>query len=164
MHTPIKLTGLWSGQSDKLRDQVRRAPSVSSLGWEKRSIVETARAALGAGRVAHSVVYWNAQTLKEGEEVLSGLQTLRMPFEGTVVFVDLAPTANWAHPCLYLFIHSGAQEVSAVESSFPPAMDRPGGKWTVILRDGKPPDEDNPPPFERGPALDRGEPPGGLKP
>lgn len=112
---------------------------VIPMRWEKRRILGIAEGVLDSSQIKRSFVYWNARTLKEGEEITAGPQTLKMPFEGTVVFVDLSPRANWAHPCLYLFIGYGTPQTRVVKSSFPPPMDRPGDKWIVILRFGKNP-------------------------
>jgi hypothetical protein len=112
------------------------------MSYEKRRILDVAKGALSPQRLEGSLIYWNARTLKAGEVVISSPRALTMPFEGTVVFVDLAPRFNWAHPCLYVFI-SETLQTRVVDSSFPPAMDRPGDKWIVLLRFGKKPTDEH---------------------
>jgi hypothetical protein len=109
----------------------------------KEEILGIARSALSPQEVERSLIYWNARKLRKGEEVLSGPSALTMPFEGTVVFVDLAPRFNWAHPCLYLFINEGAHQARVVRSSFPPSMDRDGDRWVVLLQFGNNPEDEH---------------------
>jgi hypothetical protein len=59
-----------------------------------------------------------------------------MPFDGTAVFVDLAPGANWAHPCLFVLVDAATLAASVVEASLPPrGYELPG--TSVLLRYGK---------------------------
>jgi hypothetical protein len=113
------------------------------MGWEKRRILGIAEGILNPLQRERSLIFWNARTLKEGEEIMAGPQTLKMPFGGTVVFVDLSPRTNWAHPCLYILISYGSPQTKVVESSFPPLMDKPGDKWILMLRFGKNPTDEH---------------------
>jgi hypothetical protein len=113
------------------------------MGWGKRRILGIAEGILNPPQRERSIIYWNARSLREGEEMIAGPQTLKMPFEGTVVFVDLSPRANWAHPCLFLFISRGTLQTRVVESSFPPLMDRLGDRWIVLLRFGENPTDEH---------------------
>jgi hypothetical protein len=109
----------------------------------KERILGITKGALGPQEIERSLIYWNARTLKKGEEVVPGSGALAMPFEGIVVFADLAPRFNWTHPCLYVFIGKEPLQTKVVHSSFPPAMDRPGDRWTVLLRFGKNPEDEH---------------------
>jgi hypothetical protein len=114
-----------------------------SMSYEKRKILDIVKGVLTPKQLKGSLIYWNARALKAGETVISSPLPLTMPFGGAVAFVDLAPRFNWAHPCLYVFISESLQ-TRVVDSSFPPAMDRPGDRWIVLLRFGKnPKDEHN---------------------
>jgi hypothetical protein len=86
-----------------------------------------------------SFIYWHKKTIRRGEDVRLGLQTIVMPFEGTMVFVDLAPRSNWAHPCLYLLVDAITQEVKVTDASFPPAIDHSDLDYVIILRLGHEP-------------------------
>ncbi len=92
--------------------------------------------------IRRSLIYWYKKTLGEGEEIRIGPQTMAMPFEGTIVFVDLAPGANWAHPCLYLLIDSQSLEARVVEASFPPGIDQSDENYIPILRYGEKPEHE----------------------
>lgn len=92
--------------------------------------------------IKRSLVYWYRKSLGQGEEIGIGPQTMAMPFEGTIVFVDLAPGANWAHPCLYLLIDSKSLEARVVEASFPPGIDQSDENYIPILRYGEKPEHE----------------------
>jgi hypothetical protein len=112
------------------------------MGQEREKVLEVVRGALDPNRLQDCVIYWNSRTLKAGDAVVSSPLTVTMPFEGTVAFVDLAPGFNWAHPCLYVFIGGEPLQTKLIKSSLPPAMDRPGDDWRVLLRFGNKPRND----------------------
>lgn len=114
----------------------------------KDYILRISRRLLSQKQIDSSLVFWNTRILKKGEVTMVGPQNVVMPFEGTIVFVDLAPRVNWAHPTLFMLVDAKNLETKTIESSFPPIMDKPGDDWLVILRYGKrPPDEKNFSPF-----------------
>ncbi len=105
----------------------------------KGQILEVIKNCIRPEDIERSFIYWYKKTLKQGEDFRAGLQTFTMPFEGTIVFVDLAPGANWAHPCLYLFIENKTLTANISKGSFPPSMDESPGTFIILLRRGKKP-------------------------
>jgi hypothetical protein len=100
----------------------------------KSEILDIVRTALSSGRLKASSVYWYKKELRAGDTAVSIPGMRAMPFDGTLVFVDLAPNANWAHPCLYLLIESKTLAVKVVEASLPPAIDQYDENFVVIKR------------------------------
>ncbi len=65
-----------------------------------------------------------------------------MPFDGMMVFVDLAPRANWAHPCLYLLVDGQSLSARVIPASIPPDIDQSDESYIMILDHGQvPPNE-----------------------
>ena len=104
----------------------------------KTDILEIVRTHLTQQQIKESFIFWNKRTLNQGEKLKIGPQEFVVPFKGTMVFVDLAPRANWAHPSKFLLIAEDLQ-TTFIDSSFPPLMDKAGDEWVVILRFGEPP-------------------------
>ncbi|MBC8017100.1 MAG: hypothetical protein H7X83_01090 [Verrucomicrobia bacterium] len=89
--------------------------------------------------IQRSFIYWYKKTVLQGEDVRAGLQTIAMPFDGTIVFVDLAPRSNWAHPCLYVLVDTITHDAKVIEASFPPTIDQSDESYVILLRLGKKP-------------------------
>ncbi|AGB50826.1 hypothetical protein Metho_2696 (plasmid) [Methanomethylovorans hollandica DSM 15978] len=87
--------------------------------------------------IKHSFIYWYKKIIRQGEDIRIGPQIITMPFEGMIVFVDLAPHANWAHPCLYLLINIRSLDVKIIEASFPLSIEQSDDNYTIILRFGQ---------------------------
>jgi hypothetical protein len=102
-------------------------------------IMELIHKTLTPEQVERSFIYWDKRILPKGNPIKAGLQTLSMPFEGTMVFVDLAPRANWAHPCLYVFIQNDTFSTKVDKASFPPNIDEKSETFIILLRYGKKP-------------------------
>lgn len=108
----------------------------------KNKILESVRKRLTPDQLEHSLIYWHKRVFQKDEHIKIGPQTFAMPFEGTIVFVDLAPRANWAHPCLYICVNIKTFNTKAIEASFPPKVDQSDDSYIIILRFGKePPNE-----------------------
>jgi hypothetical protein len=105
----------------------------------RSNLVSVVDSVLSRQQIDDSLIFWNKRIVLEGEEIRAGLQVFQMPFDGFVVFVDLAPHANWAHPTVFILVSSKTLEAKTVESSFPPLMDKKGESWAVLLRFGKKP-------------------------
>lgn len=80
-----------------------------------------------------SAIYWYKRVVPKGDPLRVGRQTFTMPFDGCLVFVDLAPGANWAHPCVYLLVGIDTLATQIIHSSFPPAA-RLVGDDPVVLQ------------------------------
>jgi hypothetical protein len=109
------------------------------MNLDRDKLLELVRRNLSPAQIERSRVYWTRSALPAGEVFKAGPQTFAMPFEGTIVFVDLSPGANWAHPCLYLLVDIRTLAVQSVEASFPPGRGRIGESPLEILRFGKEP-------------------------
>ena len=59
-----------------------------------------------------------------------------MPFDGFLLFVDLSPLLNWAHPCKYLLVGQEGQDVEVVRASFPPRGRGFPDRFEVIMKFG----------------------------
>jgi hypothetical protein len=67
-----------------------------------------------------SAIIWIGAFLEQGDSFNAGLEALRMPFPGTVVFVDLHPGTNFAHPCKIFLIAAGTHQTFMLEAALPP--------------------------------------------
>lgn len=120
---------------------------------DKNTVLKIVRDILTPAQLKGSLIFWDKRIREEGEELGIGLQTIVMPFLGTMVFVDLAPTYNWAHPCRYIFIDGIGEKTHIIKASFPPFLGPPDENYVILLRFG------NIPPHERYFAVfDRNEP------
>jgi hypothetical protein len=123
---------------------------------DKTRVLEVIRSTLSAEQLKGSLVFWDTRVHEEGEELGIGSQTLTMPFAGTLVFVDLAPAYNWAHPCLYIFIDRITEKTQVMKESFPPFMGTPDENYVILLRYGEiPPHERYFAVFDRNEPLKR---------
>ncbi len=100
---------------------------------------ELVRSVLTREQVERSLVYWYKKTLHERQAIDIGAQTVAMPFEGMLVFVDLAPRSNWAHPCLYILVDGQTRNTEVVRGSLPPDVDQCDESFVVLLRYGRTP-------------------------
>jgi len=94
---------------------------------------------LSQEQIKQSFIYWDRRARPRGDPIKIGPQTFEMPFDGTMVFVDFAPRANWAHPCLYVFVNVETNYTQILEASFPPNIDPTDKSYIIILRFGKQP-------------------------
>jgi hypothetical protein len=113
------------------------------MNISKSKVLEIVRNVISPDQVGSSLISWNTRILKQGEQIMAGPNTFRMPFEGTIIFIDLAPRTNWAHPCLYVLVDNKTFSTKIVESSFPPDMGQPRDNYVVVLRFGKPPSDEH---------------------
>ena len=104
----------------------------------ERDMLELLRRVLTPEQIERSIIYWDRTTLAAGARITAGMATIAMPFAGTMVFVDLAPRANWAHPCLYVLVDYETLATQVVPGSFPP-REIASLPESVFLRDGKRP-------------------------
>lgn len=105
----------------------------------KEQLLKLVRAEIDPVDIERSCIYWDQSILRQGQPVRMGPQKVPMPFDGTVVFIDLAPQANWAHPCCYLLVAEDGTRTELVEASFPPYSGAFPASYTIILRYGKQP-------------------------
>jgi len=89
-----------------------------------------------------SIIFWDKKPIEKGETIRVGRESIEMPFRGYMVFVDLAPKANWSHPCLYILIDAETHEIQTRKGAFPPYYGKYPESYRVILRYGKEPPHD----------------------
>lgn len=109
------------------------------MNIDKSEMLELIRSTLSPEQVEQSFIYWDKKVFKEGEKIKIGPQTVSAPFDGTVVFVDLAPRFNWAHPCLYLLVNINDLSTETIKASFPPYSDQFPETFIIVLKYGKAP-------------------------
>jgi hypothetical protein len=110
---------------------------VATVEFTEPDIADVARSSLTDEELQSAVVYWYSPLVREGEQPI-GLP-VAMPFTGAVVFVDLFPVKNWAHPCRYLLVEPVTRRVTVVPASLPPTIDTTDERFVVVLRHGEPP-------------------------
>jgi hypothetical protein len=102
-------------------------------------ILEIIKRSIRPEDIRRSFVYWYKKILKKGEEIKIGPHSFDMPFEGTIIFIDLAPRKNWAHPCLYMLVENNTLNTKIFKASFPPNIDQSQEDFVIVLRFGKKP-------------------------
>jgi hypothetical protein len=105
----------------------------------KSTVLEIVHKTLSPEQIEQSLIYWDRQLLKEGAQLKIGPQTVTMPFDGMLVFVDLAPRFNWAHPCLYLLVDVKDLHTHVIQASFSPYLRGFPETVSIVLRYGKEP-------------------------
>lgn len=99
-------------------------------------IRELVRGMLTPDQIERSFIFWYKKVFHKGERVDAGMPPLVMPFEGTLIFVDLAPRSNWAHPCLYILVENNTLSTKVLEGSLPPGFDQYDDNYIILLRYG----------------------------
>jgi hypothetical protein len=123
------------------------------MDLDKNTVLNIVRGMLTPVQLKRSFIFWQKKVHEKGEDMRIGVETVPMPFTGTMVFVDLAPAYNWAHPCLYIFIDCTAKKTHMIEASFPPFNGTPDENYVILLRFG-----DIPPHERYFSAFDQNEP------
>jgi len=109
------------------------------MEMSKKTVLEIVRNTLSPEQIERSFIYWDRRSLKKGEQIKAGPQTITIPFDGTMIFVDLAPRFNWAHPCLYLLVNERDLRTEVAKASFPPYSNEFPETFIIILRYGEEP-------------------------
>ncbi len=104
----------------------------------RSEMVDVVRRVLPMVQFERSAIYWYKRVIPKGEPLRAGPQTFTMPFDGYLVFVDLAPGANWAHPCNFVLVGIDALSTQVIDSSFPPAACLAGDDPIVLQPAPKP--------------------------
>lgn len=105
----------------------------------KNTVLEIIYRTLSPGQIETSLVYWDKQIIEKGKKIRIGPQEISMPFDGMMIFVDLNPRFNWAHPCLYLLVNVENLHTDVIEASFPPYSGELPETFVIVLRYGKKP-------------------------
>jgi hypothetical protein len=78
-----------------------------------------------------AVVYELAQTATQGTVLSFPHQTITVPSDALVAFIDRDPTANWGHSCRYALVELSTGRISSWEARFPPFGIPIGSEWRV---------------------------------
>lgn len=109
---------------------------------DKNTVLRIIYKNLSPKQIEASIIYWDKKIIKKDDEIKAGPKTISMPFDGVMIFVDLAPRLNWAHPCLYLLVNIENLQTDIIEASFPFYSDEFPETVIVVLRYGKKPPND----------------------
>jgi hypothetical protein len=88
----------------------------------ERRVLDKVRQHVGAARLESAIVYLDQSLRRVGERVAVGDVLIALPWDGYVAFVDLEPSANWGHACLYLAVRDGDDDVVAQAAQMPPFL------------------------------------------
>jgi hypothetical protein len=102
----------------------------------KSQILDIIHQNLSAEHIEGSFIYWDSKIRIREEQIQIGPQTYQFEFDSILIFVDLAPFFNWAHPCLYLFLNIDNLEVETVDASFPPYSNHIPETYSILLKYG----------------------------
>ena len=89
---------------------------------EIRRIIGLALSTLSERERQTAAAYIDTRELEPGARLPIGRVEIDAPARGFLAFVDPSPTANWGHPCRYLFIESGAETIHRFDAQFPPYL------------------------------------------
>jgi hypothetical protein len=97
-------------------------------------LVEIVRAQLGDAVLAKSIVYLSTGPLQAGLTLECGDVAVEAPWNADVVFVDLAPEANWGHACCYFAIRVDADEALRFPAQMPPFLKAGSASFRLLWR------------------------------
>jgi hypothetical protein len=111
-------------------------------------IARLAIAAIPAEQLRGAVLYLDRRTIAPGEAVATGRETLIADRPAALAFLDLAPEANWGHPCRYLLIDLATGAVRAADATHPPFLRGAAPTLAAIAKGPEVPDWTLAAPFE----------------
>ncbi len=89
--------------------------------------------------IENSIIYWDSRIIDKNEQIRSGKKSFSYPYKSYLLFVDLAPRANWGHPCIFFIIDENGNQFEMRREEFPPYYGEYPESWTVLLRYGEKP-------------------------
>lgn len=81
-----------------------------------------------------AVVYVLADTAQQGTVLSFPQQSISVPSDALVAFIDRQPTANWGHACRYVLVELNTGRISSWEARFPPFGIQPEAEWRVAYQ------------------------------
>ena len=81
-----------------------------------------------------AIVYELSDTVLKGTVLPLPHQTINVPADALVAFIDQEPTANWGHACRYVLVELNTGRISSWEARFPPFGIQLGFEWQVAYR------------------------------
>jgi hypothetical protein len=112
------------------------------MGLDTKEVLDVILEHLSEEEIEDSIISWDRKLLEQGDSVKVGRESIEMPFDGYMAFVDLVPKANWGHPCLYFLIDAEADRVQVRKEVFPPYYGKYPESYIVIQRYGEEPPHD----------------------
>ncbi|MFC0181560.1 hypothetical protein SAMN04515674_104180 [Pseudarcicella hirudinis] len=113
----------------------------------KSKVLEKIKGNLSPEEIKKAMIFWQPEKLSAGQMIQLGNFSSKMPFNGTVAFIDLEPTANWGHACKYFLIDENIEKIQKIDAQFPPFADN-NTNFLLLSRYGViPSDEKNFNPF-----------------
>jgi hypothetical protein len=89
-----------------------------------QQITDRALSSISGDERQHAAVYIDPSTYQPGSKIRVGRAEIRVSSPTVALFLDMAPGANWGHPCRYLLVDATSGDVRAVDSEFPPAPEK----------------------------------------
>jgi hypothetical protein len=105
-----------------------------------QQIADAALAALPEQERRSSAVYLDVRSIPAQGPVRIGRKEMTFPAHGFLAFVDPSPTANWGHPCRYLFIEAETQRIHEIAAQFPPFLQEVAPTLRLIWKGADVPD------------------------
>jgi hypothetical protein len=81
-----------------------------------------------------AVVYELADTVVRGTVLSFPQQTINIPSDALIAFIDQEPAANWGHACRYVLVELNTGRTSSWEARFPPFGVPLGSEWRVAYQ------------------------------
>lgn len=103
-------------------------------------IARKAIAAIQKEQLQGAVLYLDRRVIAPGEAVRTGRSTLTAERPSALAFLDLAPEANWGHPCRYLLIDLETGAVQATDATHPPFLRGAAPSLVAIAKGAAVPD------------------------
>jgi len=69
-----------------------------------------------------TIIYYDEQEIPRGSKIRLGHSDIEVPWNATVVFIDLRPGANWGHECRYILINNKSKEIKTTPADMPPFL------------------------------------------
>lgn len=101
---------------------------------DERSWRESARRALGEAVYERSIGYAEPAPRAAGEQFLLGDTELRLEHAARLIFVDLAPGANWGHSACWLLLAADGGAWRRVDVRMPPFLKADGPEVQPLWR------------------------------
>jgi hypothetical protein len=98
----------------------RKQASKVTLSWNQ--IANLVLNTLSPSERQSSVVYLDRRVLPPNSTFEIDRKPVLIPSQAVVAFVDLNPTANWAHECRYLFVDPETGDLKSLKARLPPFL------------------------------------------
>lgn len=101
---------------------------------QEQRLLEIVRNSIGADQLASSIVYLDRNFWRAGESRQLGGARIEVPWDASMLFVDLEPRANWGHKCCYLALRRDSDEVIRVDAQMPPFLKADTATFRLLWR------------------------------